>query len=161
MSTMVQSEPFINMRGQQKSSETCSLISLEALAQRSVEQLQALRLARIDWRNDEAETDVFSLTLNDGSTCKAGSFDYTKSHVFSDDDKISKVVVFEKPNAAVIEKLVFFDGEKVLVDTFPKGNELGRKHVFRVGPSEQLVSADLIKCDKYFRGISFVKLTSQ
>ena len=70
-------------------------------------------------------------------------------------------MVYEKPNAAVIEKLVFYDNDRVLVDTFPKGSELGRKHTFAVGPSETLVGAELNKCENYFRGISFIKWTSQ
>ena len=102
LASIVQSEQFINLRGQQKSTAKSVLFKVEDLKAKTLEQLLTLKVTRIDWRVDEEETDVFSLTLNDGSTCKAGSFDCESTYEFDEHDKITKVIVYEKPNAAVI-----------------------------------------------------------
>ena len=118
-------------------------------------------MARIEWRNySTTETDVFSMKLSDGTSVKAGTKATSSSHAFREQDKITRVEVYYKPDSEWIEGIVFYEDAKVLVDTMPEGGKKGGKDTFEIGPNERLIGCELDHNDySGFFGITFVKWT--
>jgi hypothetical protein len=123
LDTTIRSEFIITEKAKKENyaREKITLPTLDMIKDLTVKQAEELRVVKIVWRCNSTETDVFSMTLSNGLTCKAGTGATNKTHEFNAQDKISKIEVYEKPNCVYVEKIIFFDKEKVLCDTMPTG----------------------------------------
>jgi hypothetical protein len=80
-----------------------------------------LRVARIGWNDENGKSLVaFRMTLSDDSSVKAGKQRNSKSHIFSENDRVTKIEVYHKQGTRQIERLAFYQADKILVDTNPK-----------------------------------------
>jgi hypothetical protein len=89
-----------------------------------------------------------AFTLKNGQSVKAGADDFTKSHIFDSNKKITKVDVLVSKDETLILQINFYSGyEKLVMVGFPDWQlrELGCRNVesFAIADEEQLIGCIL------------------
>lgn len=90
------------------------------------------------------------MILSDGESCKAGTkFEFTHSHTFNKNKKISKVDVIINKGEDLILQINFYSGEERLVlvgcsDDWVSLDD--RVETFEISADEQLIGCELSYC---------------
>ena len=123
------------------------------IANKSVLELRSLKISQVQWWSNG----TLGFTLNDGQSCKAGTFsDLIKTHVFS--EKINKIeVIIDKYEERISE--INFHCQKQELVKLRWSYDAGRKVVFEISADEQLIGCELHKeSNGNFRGLTWLKM---
>ena len=103
--------------------------------------------------------------MNDGQTCKAGTYsDYNNSYDFPADKQIVKVEVILTNNSCYIGKIIFYSKDGVLRQLGDHPNATGPKETFLIGDNERLIGCELetgkaSNGKDWLIGVTFLKWT--
>ena len=112
---------------------------------------------------------TFGLTFTDGSSCKIGTLDFTKSHTFDPEKQISRIEVIIHEDEKWILRINFYSGEELLVEVGDDADDFkgegGRIEEFEIAADEQLIGAELDHGEwdgddddeDYFYGVTWLK----
>ena len=130
-----------------------------SLAKKSLQELRDLTITQVQWQSNA----TLGFTLNDGQTCKAGSYDFDKSYTVDPDKNITSIQVIIKKNESGIVQINFYSGEERLVkvgcddDDYVEEDER-RKETFEIAADEQLIGCELSYDNHYFQGVTWIKM---
>ena len=109
-------------------------------------------------------TDVFTIgfTLNDGQNCKAVNDNFKSFHTFDPNKKITRIETIISSDEYVIAQINFYHNEERLVATGKSDSVMsergGVRVIFDIAANEQLIGCEIHKCEKFFRGVTWLKL---
>ena len=122
----------------------------------TLEQLTNLKIKKVQWY--EGNICTLGLTLNDGQSCRAGSYDYNNNFDFPTEEKIVKVEVILN-NGNWIGQINFYGKDGILKKLGRDIEATGAKESFLIGDNERLIGCELEHGKDTLLGVTFLKWT--
>ena len=110
IASIAKSPQFIGKTpGQAKTGAIC-VPTMEVLQAKSVDEIKALRLSKLDWYSDNNCVYTLQVKMSDNSEGKAGTSNASNNSVLIDESRtIRKIEVLFRTQEDWIQKLAFFD----------------------------------------------------
>ena len=111
----------------------------------SFEDLRQFRITQME----SYSTLTLGFRLNDGQTCKAGSYhDFTSRFIFESEKKITRIEHIIQKNETIILRINFYNQQQRLVkvgctDDSSVADVSGRREVFEIAEDEQLIGCKI------------------